>query len=311
LQVLKKFESQQIKNFKTKNLRLLKKQLQEFIKKVESDGFIPTRLFFAIKRFHRWYELNKDASIQAQAEMLYDLTDTYRLADLEKDYPETRIRFFIKTAFSESDIKLQNYLNDIVNKQREKAITKDEYFSLLSTIQSDFKLNEKEDFFLARLNYPYLKPSDSAAIIKTKLEGTILTNLVVELEDYDGVPFYIRKPTTPKEISRLHQLYINSNLLVNFRSEHQFLVAISDRGFIIGGLFYLTRDETTVHMEKIVVSSRYRRKGVSEGLMKELFNRVKSDGHKFVTTGFFHPEYFYRFGFKIEKKYSGLVKEII
>ena len=311
LEILKIFETEQIKKFKAKNLKLIKKQLQEFIKKVESDGFIPTRLFFAIKRFHRWYELNRDASIQAQAEMLYDLTDTYRLADLEKDYPETRTRFFIKTAFAESDVKLQNYLNDIVKKQREKSITKDEYFSLLYAIQNDFELNEKEDFFLARLNYPYLKPSDSAAIIKTKLEGTILSNLEVELEDYDGIPFYIRKPTTPKEISRLHQLFISSNLLVNFRSDHQFLVAISDRGFIIGGLFYLTRDETTVHMEKIVVSSRYRRKGVSEGLMNELFNRVKSDGHKFVTTGFFHPEYFYRFGFKIEKKYSGLVKEII
>jgi len=62
-------------------------------------------------------------------------------------------------------------------------------------------------------------------------------------------------------------------------------------------------------MEKIVVSSRYRRKGVSEGLMNELFNRLKSEGYKSVTTGFFHPEYFYRFGFKIERKYSGLVKE--
>lgn len=309
LEILKQFRTKYINKFKVTNLRLIKSQLNEFIQKIETEGFIPTRLFFAIKRFHRWYELNRNASIQAQAEMLYDLTDTYRLADLEKEYPETRTRFFIKTAFANSNIQLQNYLNNIVKKQRENSITKEEYFSLLSSIQSDFKLNEKEDFFLARLNYPYLKPSDTAALIKTKAEGTILTNLVVELDDYDGNPFYIRRPNTPKEISRLHQLYINSNLLVNFRSNHQFLVAVSDRGYIIGGLYYLNKNETTVHMEKIVVSSRYRRKGVSEGLMNELFNRLKSEGYKSVTTGFFHPEYFYRFGFKIERKYSGLVKE--
>jgi hypothetical protein len=40
------------------------------------------------------------------------------------------------------------------------------------------------------------------------------------------------------------------------------------------------------------------------------FNRLKDEHIHFVTTGFFRPEYFYRFGFKIEKKYSGLVKNL-
>ena len=63
-------------------------------------------------------------------------------------------------------------------------------------------------------------------------------------------------------------------------------------------------------MEKIVVSDHYRRKGISDLLMNEFFERMRADGLKFVTTGFFRPEYFYRFGFKVERKYSGLVKEL-
>ena len=59
-----------------------------------------------------------------------------------------------------------------------------------------------------------------------------------------------------------------------------------------------------------MVSDRYRRKGISEALMNELFNRLKSSHYKFVTTGFFRPEYFYKFGFTIERKYSGLVKNL-
>ncbi len=35
---------------------------------------------------------------------------------------------------------------------------------------------------------------------------------------------------------------------------------------------------------------------------------MKNEHYEFVTTGFFRPEYFYRFGFKIERKYAGLVK---
>ncbi len=51
-------------------------------------------------------------------------------------------------------------------------------------------------------------------------------------------------------------------------------------------------EEEVVHMEKIVVSNRFRRKGVSEALMKEFFNRMKDEGFGFVTTGFLRPEYF-------------------
>jgi len=160
------------------------------------------------------------------------------------------------------------------------------------------------------LSYPYLKPTDSATLLKVGSEE-IASNLVVQLPDNDGNPFLIRMPTSPKEISRLHQLFIESNLTVHFRPEHQFLVALSERGFIIGGLFYKRIDDKAVYMDKIVVSNRYRRKGMSEGLMNELFNRMRSHHIKFVTTGFFRPEYFYKFGFKIERKYSGLVKNLL
>jgi long-chain acyl-CoA synthetase len=105
-------------------------------------------------------------------------------------------------------------------------------------------------------------------------------------------------------------LFLESNLIVNFRPEHRFLVALSERGFIIGGLFYEMIDEQTVHMEKIVVSIRYRKTGISESLMSEFLKRLKSEHIQYVTTGFFRPEYFYKFGFKVEKKYSGLVKEL-
>ena len=181
----------------------------------------------------------------------------------------------------------------------------------MSGIQSEFKLSEREDFFLTRLSYPHLKPTDSATLIKIKSESFATANLVIQVEDSDGKIIMLRNPVSPKEISRLHQLFIETNLLVHFRPEHQFLVALSDRGYIIGGLFYFRTDEQTAHMEKIVVSNRYRRKGISEALMNELFNRLRDDHISYVTTGFFRPEYFYRFGFKIERKYSGLVKNLI
>ena len=79
---------------------------------------------------------------------------------------------------------------------------------------------------------------------------------------------------------------------------------------MIGGLFYSTMEKNTIHLEKIVVANYYRRKGVSDSILNEFFKRLKSDNIRFITTGFFRPEYFYRFGFKIERKYAGLVKNL-
>ncbi len=285
-------------------------RIDSFIRNVKNHGYLPKQLYFAVKRFHRWYSLNRSASLSAQAEMIYELYETYRLFDLEEQYPAARTRFFLETVFYNSTQRFKDVLRELVRKQRHRKISKDESLKLINALHFEFELDEKETYFITRLGYPHLKPSDTAALLSIKSEIAVQPNLVVQLQDDDGNIFTIRNPINPKEISKLHQLYIEANLNVNFRPEHHFLVAISDRGFIIGGAFYYRSDEDTVHMEKIVVSNRYRRKGISEGLMNELFSRIKSENIKFVTTGFFRPEYFYRFGFKIERKYSGLVKEL-
>ncbi|MCH7769951.1 MAG: GNAT family N-acetyltransferase [Bacteroidetes bacterium] len=286
------------------------RRLNLFIDKLEKELFIPKPVFFAIKRFHRWLELNVNAAFTAQAEMLYELYETYQLFQLEETHPSTRTIFFLETAFINSDTSFKKSLGEIATKQRNRSVAKEETLNLISRLQMQFELSEKEKFFLARLSYPYLKPTDSATLLRVGSEEEIPSNLVVQLLDDDQNPFLIRNPISPKEISRLHQLFFESNLLVHFRPEHQFLAALSERGFIIGGLYYLRIDDQTARMEKIVVSDRYRRKGISEALMNELFNRLKSSHYKFVTTGFFRPEYFYKFGFTIERKYSGLVKNL-
>jgi long-subunit acyl-CoA synthetase (AMP-forming) len=310
LKLLRKFFNELKNSNDFSNKEDVKGRLNLFITKVETEGFIPKSLFFAIKRFHRWYILNEGAAHKAQAEMLYELYETYSLFDLEETHQSTRTVFFLETAFNDSDASFKKTLKEIAWKQHRGLISKDETLKLISNLQSQFKLSKKESFFLTRLSYPYLKPTDSAILLKVSSEE-ISSNLVVQLPDNDGNPFLIRMPTSPKEISRLHQLFFESNLTVHFRPEHQFLVAISDRGFIIGGLFYKRLDDKAVYMDKIVVSNRYRRKGISEGLMNELFNRMRSHHIKYVTTGFFRPEYFYKFGFKIERKYSGLVKNLL
>lgn len=291
--------------------------VDEFLDLIKRGKFLAKRLYFAIKRFHRWYQLNTEASLSAQAEMLIELYETYNLmihtilGELESNYPEVRTRFFLETVLVDSSDSTKEVLNKIAEKFHDQTLDKEAMLGQISQLQEEYELSEKEKFFLTRLIFPHLKPTVSADFLTIKTEISKGANLVIQLNDYDGNPFFIRKPITPKEISRLHNLFIDTNLLVSFQEKHDYIVAISERGFIIGGLFYFQSEEETVHMEKIVVSNHYRRKGISDMLMNEFFERMSSDGFKYVTTGFFRPEYFYRFGFKVEKKYSGLVKKLV
>lgn len=289
---------------------VIRNAVLNFISHIVMEGFEPQKLYFAIRRFHRWFEINRDAAVTAQAEMLYELYETYHIYNLEEKHPERRTQFFLETAFLHSEENIKKELKEIISKQRSGKVSKDELLRLISNIQNEFELSEEEKYFLTRLSFPHVKPSDTAILLKTKSETTAAANLVVHKLDDDGNSYIIRNPISPKEISKLHQLFIETNLLVNFKPEHQYLVSLSERGFIMGGLYYHRSGEESVHMEKIVVSNRYRRKGISEGLMNELFNRLRDEHIKLVTTGFFRPEYFYRFDFKVERKYSGLVKKL-
>jgi predicted GNAT family acetyltransferase len=284
--------------------------LKTFLEEIKREGYSPKNLFFAIQRFHRWNDLTKDAELSAQARTINELSDTYHLHELEDSFPGTRTRFFLESVFADSDTELRKALLEVVLKQYRDKISYDETLKFLSTMQEEFELSEKEQYFLSRLSYPHLKPTDSATLVTAPSDGTTFADVVVQLEDYDGIPYWVRKPVSPKEISKLHQLFLDSNLPVFFKPEHRFMVAVSERGHVIGGLFYSYIDDKTVYMEKIVVSGHFRRKGISEGLMHEFFNRMRGERIQSVTTGFFRPEYFYRFGFKVERKYAGLVKDL-
>ena len=121
----------------------------------------------------------------------------------------------------------------------------------------------------------------------------------------------IRHALNPKEIARLHRLFLAAKLPVHFRQEHRFLVAVSDRGHLLGGLFYeLEPEAQTAHMDKVVVTESARAHGVAGHLLDELANRLKAENYRWLTTGFFRPQFFYRYGFTVERRYAGLVRSL-
>ncbi len=303
-----------LESFKNKTLdedsSIIQQKLNTFIKTVHEKGYLPKRLHFAIQRYSRWIKLNPTATVQARNQTLQDLFTTYDLENLEKEYPGTRIQFFRDTIYAQSDVRILDGLNHILQKIKSRQLSEKALPEKMSELRSRVTFSKEEELFFTRMTYPHLSPQASAQLISLTADGTHKTDLVVFIEDHDGNKLRIRHPVSPKEIAKLHRLFRFTNLPVDFRPHHQYLVILDERMQVIGGLFYSQTDDSTVHLEKVVVAERQRKKGVSDGLMNEFFNRLRNQGIKIVTVGFFRPEYFYKFGFKIDHQFGNMVKTI-
>ncbi len=289
----------------------LRKALRAYVDTVRGRGFLPMRLYFAAKRYRRWARLNEDATLEARGRTLQEFYDTYGLDRLAKVYPEARLRFFRETVFRNSSNELTRGLDELIRKLRAAEMRDADLAGAVADLRARLEVEPDDDYFLARIPFAYLQPEDAVDFVSSDMGGEYQSEIVVTLDDADGNAFRVRHALLPKEVERLHRLFLAAKLDVRFGPEHKYLVAINDREQIIGGIYYTAEESgATAHLEKIVVADRYRRKGVADGLMKQFFNRLRAAGSETVTTGFFRPEYFYSYGFKIERRYAGLVKQL-
>jgi long-chain acyl-CoA synthetase len=289
----------------------LRMTVKSYLNSVERRGFLPRRLFFAIQRFRRWLQINPNASLSAQAATLHEMHKTYGLSRLESMYPETRARLFRDTVFRDASQQLADALEEITQRLRQRQILPADLSAVVTDLRAQLNLTPAENYFLTRLSYPYLRPEDEAELVAASPGSVRQSDMVVTMMDADGDTFQVRHARSPKEVGRLHRMFLAAKLRVEFRPEHRFLVAVNERGILMGGLFYELQPEArTAHMDKVVVSERYQRKGVETALIEELFKRLKTSGFQSLTTGFFRPQFFYRLGFVIEGRYAGLVRSL-
>jgi len=290
----------------------LEDALGRFVESVGRDGFLPLQLFFAIKRYRRWDTLNAQATCHARARMLEELYRTYNLDDLLAPHPETRVRFYFDTVLGEAGEPLAGGLRAIIAGLRGGRLAVTDVSDAISDLRARIDADGDTDYFLARLSYPFLRPEDEAEFVAARAGGVEQSEMVVTLADADGQPILVRHALSPKEVGRLHRLFLAASLNVQFRPEHRHLVAVNERGHLVGGLSYEVQpEERTAHLDKIVVAERFGGRGIATAVLEQLFHRLRTAGFHSLTTGFFRPQFFYRFGFVVERRYAGLVKSLV
>jgi long-subunit acyl-CoA synthetase (AMP-forming) len=284
--------------------------IDAFLAELKERGFTPKRVHFAARRYARWTAVNPHATVEARGTMLAELWGTYRLAELEPDYPDTRIRFYRQTVFAAARPEIGAALERLMARARSLPRGGFSLEDQVAAIRASVHPSPEEDYFLARMTYRYLGPSEDAALISLPSGERHTTDVVVAVTDEDGHRVSVRGPVSPREVARLLQIFHEAHLAVTFTGEHEFLVALDAKDVVIGGLFFRYVSADRAHMEKVVVTRKLRGKGVSDALMHEFVRRLRNRGVATLETGYFQPDYLRRYGFRTDPTSGGLVVDL-
>jgi len=284
--------------------------IETFLEKLRAGGFTPQRIWFAARRYRKWLDVNPKATIEAQGNLLGELWGTYRLSEVEAAWPDTRVRFFRQTVFAAVRPELGAALDRIMNRARVLPPGGLDLEEQVAAVRSAVRPSAEEDYFLARMTYRYLAPTDEVALISMPSGGHYVTEVVVALTDEEGSRYTVRGPVSPREVARLLHMFHESNLQVTFNTEHEFLLCLDPKETVIGGLFYRQLSPDRLHMEKLVVARKHRGKGVADGLVREFVRRLRARGIRRLETGYFQPEYLRRFAFRTDPTSGGLVRDL-
>lgn len=283
---------------------------QRFASQVRRHGFLPMRIRIAARRYRRWSQLNPEALLEAQASTLDQISDAYAIDELEAERPGSRLQLYRHTVFRQSESTLGNELDELGARILRERPAREEWSAWVAELRQTGGLQDREEFFLARVLFPHLDARGRAKLVREEdAGGGLATGVHVERLDAKGNVIRVRRPHGPNEVTVLERIFRTEDFRrTPPRESSDHLLVTDDNDRVLGGIVYRWMSESYVRLEWIVVSHWKRGHGIGGILLQEFLERMRAEGVRAVSTGFFRPAFFAKFGFGVDPRYAGIVK---
>jgi hypothetical protein len=272
----------------------------------------------AARRYRRWSQLNPAATLEARAVTLDQIAAAYGLGELDVERPRSRLQLYRHTVFRGARRELTRAFDGLIagaqSVTAEGEPTSEAadpgWHDRLAALRDDFELSDHEEFFLARILYPHVDPSDEPVLVREEAgAGGFATGIEVRHVDERGDAYRIHAPRTPGEVGALSRIFHAARFRrVPEPGRDELLVITNERRRVCGGLIFRRPSPTYAHLEWLVMSRHLRGRRLGSTLLSEFLGRMKAQGVTVVSTGFFRPGFFARFDFGVDPRYAGLVK---
>jgi long-subunit acyl-CoA synthetase (AMP-forming)/ribosomal protein S18 acetylase RimI-like enzyme len=284
--------------------------IRRFVSGVRRRGFLPLRIRVAARRYRRWQQINADATLEAQAATLDQIEDAYGLRDLDRERPGSRLQLFRHTVFRGSGEELTHGLDELIARTLASAPSLAELHREVTGLRDTAHPSETDEFFLARMLYPHVDPRGRAVLVREEDQpGEFDTGVTVEHVDSEGEVFRIRRPANPGEIAALGRVFRAAGIRRTPRAGEDDLLLVTDADErVLGGLISRRISDTYARLDWLALGRHRRARGIGSILIREFLERLRAQGVRVVSTGFFRPAFFANFGFGVDPRYAGLVR---
>jgi len=305
LNILSTLKKEYEKNYNPEN-EIIYQKLSDYIEERKEKPYINTYIISAIKNYNDWIRENPSALKEARENFVNNLFSLYRL---DRYSESDRYIFYMNTYYSSSPENVKNLfsklIKSILRSPDESVLNRIELVELLEVLK-----DETDKRVLNKLIFPFASKQFALAPERTSDENKII--IKTQVKDNFGVEYIIRNPLSAFETASLYKLFILDSYPLQIDASLQFLLLsdIEEEGRIIGGACYKIQDADTAHLEGIVISKPYRKRGLAALVLNDLSERLKSNGIKILTTHYYLKSFYEKIGFETDARWGGLVKQL-
>ncbi|MBI5537563.1 MAG: GNAT family N-acetyltransferase [Deltaproteobacteria bacterium] len=277
--------------------------LDTFLSELASHYYVQLPLRCAIERYQEWWKVNPEATQRAREQFVEELALLY---SIEK-FPEiARYRLFRETYFARTEAPIAEAFDRLLDQLTTHPHLRATAMVELSELQAAIRNPEDRSVF-TRMAFPHAAPEQRLEVLAVGCERK---HVIVRshVTDHEGATYTVREPVDASEVGKLYRLYVLAGFPKTISARNCFYVALDNRDEIIGGIIFMVEDTTVVHLNGIVVNVQLKGRGLSTALLEDFCRRMADQGIEVVRTFFFVRRFFTQHGFKVDRRWGGLVR---
>ncbi len=280
--------------------------LRAYLAEFRSHYMIPLPAVNAVRSYKEWELRNPMAGPAAREAMVLEAYGRFRL----DRYPETaRYYLYRQTYFAGAETAVLAAFDKLLGRMAQDIAAPAVRFAELSELQAAIA-DEADRTVFAKMVFPRAAAGrrlDIRPFGEDKVKQVIVRST---LSDRKGESYSFAETFDPAEIGQLYRLFYLENFPKTISQQDRHYVLRDARERVVGGLCFRRMSSTASYIDGIVVASALKGRGLGAAMLEEFGQRMGADGITVILTHFYLPGFFLHEGFRIDKRWGSLVREL-
>ena len=264
---------------------------------------VPLALTNAVARYRRWHRINPSATATARVEQTENLLRLYQL-DRKGEYP--RYYLYRHTCFDAASAEARAILDRLLLGARADSTSLSRRVELCE-LRACLR-DEDEVLFLSRMLFPHARRDPRLDVLSYGEPGHERVTIRTRIVDRLGQPYEVREPIDAEEVGQVYRVFYREQFARAASEADCFLVALDRDERVIGALIHRRAGADVLHVDGIVVRAALWGRGIATALLEDLCVRAAGQGVRVVKTDFILRRFFQRRGFRVDRRWGGLVR---